>query len=53
MQLRMGTTGALILWTPVCFTAFAVAQYALKLTTSYILMLMVFNRTVFLYHLVH
>ncbi|GJJ09317.1 hypothetical protein Clacol_003539 [Clathrus columnatus] len=26
MQLRMGTAGALVLWTPVCFTAFAVAQ---------------------------
>ncbi|KIJ47259.1 hypothetical protein M422DRAFT_74835 [Sphaerobolus stellatus SS14] len=30
MQLRMGTAGALVLWTPVCFTAFAVVQYALQ-----------------------
>ncbi|KAF8508070.1 amino acid/polyamine transporter I [Gautieria morchelliformis] len=30
MSDRIGTTGALILWTPVCFTAFAVVQTALQ-----------------------
>ena len=27
MANRIGTTGALILWVPVCFTAFASVQY--------------------------
>jgi len=36
MQLRMGTAGALVLWTPVCFTAFAVVQYILNITARYL-----------------